>query len=657
MNQNRDSDGSGLGLGMTYPKLPLPKPQGLWAKHPFNNEDNHGKLLDYLKQRLAVGKDQRDGEKERFIQVDKAVAGWMKLDADDRDRVREQVRTGAPAAVKMNLPLTHVHIDDMMTYYAQTFAPTRGMFYHTAKSDETEPSSQIVTIMNNHAIYAGYYREVLLGILSLLKYNCGGFFVGWSKDYGPKLEKTSEGADRLTSELRWQGNRLEALDRYNFLCDPSVHPNKLYCEGEFGARVSLVSHFWLQKRASEGVYFNCEDLLKDGPQGTTKDYYVSPPQEADFSQGGSNSAGTDWVSILGDGIGQGKMEGYEKVEIYIKLDPTMFGLVPASQKASRQRYETWRFTIINGETIVEATYMNNIHGFLPFFMGVLNDDVMGSAQKSAAEILSPLQNFASFLLNTHIMANRKNIWGTTYYDPSAVDMTAIPEGEVAARVPLKPSAYGRDVRTAVYNEQKPLDTKQTMQDLDAVMTIINQFFPTQSLPSQIANIDRAISSQVAAVQQGGNRRQQKSARLIDDTIFRAIRFCMYYNIVQYQPDEDTVMDYYTGKPRRIDLNALRNTDLPFIIGMGLKSVDRQAAAEQLQRVIFALIQAPSAAQGVDILGLINYWTSMLDIDLDMKQFERQVPVEGGVGQAVDPATGAPITPATNPAAVTDPIYG
>jgi hypothetical protein len=72
---------------------------------------------------------------------------------------------------------------------------------------------------------------------------------------------------------------------------------------------------------------------------------------------------------------------------------------------------------------------------------------------------------------------------------------------------------------------------------------------------------------------------------------------MYYNILQYQPDSSEVTDFYTGKPVKIDLASLRNTDLPFIIGQGLKAIDRQAAAQMLQQVIFALIQAPQAAQG------------------------------------------------------------
>ena len=657
-NNNTDSDAYGASLKMDYPVLPLPRPD-VGAGHPLRNAKTHAKLLEYLQQRLYVGKQQRDNEVERLVNIDKAVAGWMQMDDGDKARARKQMKTGTPAATKVNLPLTYVHLDDMMTYFAATFAPTRGMFYHTGKQDETADSSTIVTIMNNHAIYAGYYREVLLGILSLLKYNSGGYYVGWARDAGPKLIKDSDGNDQLTSELRWQGNKLEALDKYNFLCDPNVHPNRLYADGEFGARVRMVSQYWLQSKASQGGYFNCEQALSEGASGATRTYYRSPPREAQFETNPSN--GTDWVSILGNIETHGITNGYELTEIFIKLNPVDFGLISgtAEERNARRRYELWRFSIINNEWIVDATHMNNIHGFLPFFMGVINDDVMGSAQKSTAEILAPLQNFASFLINTHITSSRKNMWGTTFYDPSAVDLKEIPEGEVAARVPLKPAAYGRDIRSLVmHDNDRTLDTAQTMQDLGGVMDIINQFFPTQAMPGQIASIDRAVSNQVAAVQQGVNRRQQKSARLVDDAIFRPMRFCMYYNIIQYQPDDSEVVDYYTGKPVTIDLNSLRSTDLPFIIGQGLKSIDRQTSAEQMQKIIFALIQAPAAAQGLDLLGLIDYWTSMIDVDIDMTQFRLQPPAAPGTeGVPATAVEGNQIQPATNPVALTAPIYG
>jgi hypothetical protein len=189
-----------------------------------------------------------------------------------------------------------------------------------------------------------------------------------------------------------------------------------------------------------------------------------------------------------------------------------------------------------------------------------------------------------------------------------------------------------------------------------MMALIDQFFPTQSLPSQIAGIDRAVDSQVAAVQQGANRRQQKGARLIDETMLRPMRCSMYYNIVQYQKDNEKVADFYTGKEVDIDLSKLRDMNLSLIIGQGLKALDRQAMQGQLREIIFALIQAPTAAQRIDLLGLLDYWTSMMDLEMNLKQFEVVPP-----GQPTPDETGVPagpaVAPATAPSAFVEPIYG
>lgn len=647
-NPNRDTMGA-VGT-MDYIKVPLPAPT-VHSTHPFKHKENHQKLLNYLQQRLLRGMQVRDNQIDRLAEIDKNVSGWMKLSPEDKKRQINKQQTGTPQAVDLNLPLAFVHLDDMMTYYAQTFSPNRGMFYHTGKPDEVGEASQIVTLMNNHAIYAGYYREILQAVYSILKYNKGGFIVRWGRDYGPKLV-VNDDQTIVEQVIRWEGNRMKSIDMYNFFPDPIPHPSNLHCEGEFAATAEMRSHYWVQDKASRGLFYNCDKLLNEFSGSSSCVYYRNPPEEAMMAS--DESGGTNWKAVLMDSSSTAT-GGIELVEIDIRLNPTEFGLVAGNREAmaARNRLETWRFTIANNEFIIDATYSNNIHGYLPHFIGVLNDDAMGPSQKSSAEILQPLQDFASFLMNVHVRASRKQLWGLTVYDPSMVDLGQIPAGEVAAKIAVKPSAYGKNLSEFMWESNGNLETKQTLQDLDGVMSIINQFFPTQSLPSQIASIDRAVDSQVAAVQQGANRRQQKSARQLDDSLFRHVRFAMYYNIIQYQKDKEEITDFYTNKPLTVNLEALRNTDLPFIIGQGLKAIDRQAAAANLQQIIFALIQAPAAAQGIDLLGLIDYWTSMIDIDIDMKQFQIQQPPEG----AAPVAEGNQIAPATNPAAVTEPIYG
>lgn len=645
---------------ITHARFELPQAQApeYHPGHPLRNKKTHDRLIEYLKQRLLLGKEGRDVRVKRYSQIDRDVAAWLRLSDEDRKRQIEHERNGTPAATAISLPLMFVHLDDMMTYYAQTFAPNRGMFYHTAKPEDSEEANQLVTIMNSHAVYGGFYRQLLRAIFAILKYNVGGVWNSWDTEYGPKLEADENGTTRLGQTVTFAGNRIKALDMYNFMCDPAVETADLYKDGEFAAIAEMKSHYWLKARCLEGKYLNCQDMLDGELNGFEASYYRDPPIESRLADDDTKAQNFSWYTYI-TGNDSFMMNGaFELTTLYIRLNPNDFALVggTAQQRAGRNRYEVWRFTLLNGERIIESEYMNNMHGHLPVYIGTLNDDVMRDAAKSVAEILNPLQQFSSFLLNTHVLANRKNIYGTTYYDPSCVDMESIPAGEVAARVPIKPQGWGKDIRTMVQHDNNQLDTKQTLQDLQGMMSLIDQFFPTQSLPSQIAGIDRAVTDQVAAVQQGANRRQHKGARLIDDTMLRPMRFSMYYNIVQYQADNVEIGDFYTGKNVTVNLQKLRDVNLSLIIGQGLKALDRQAIQQQMREIIFAMIQAPQISERIDLLGMLDAWTSMMDLEMNLKQFELAPPAAPGV----DPAAGGAATgiaPATAPGALVEPIYG
>lgn len=648
---------------ITHARFDLPKAIGpeYHQGHPLRNPKTHERLLDYLKQRLQLGKEGRDSRVTRYSQIDRDVAAFLKLTDEDQKRQREHEKNGTPQATAISLPLMFVHLDDMMTYYAQTFAPNRGMFYHTAKPEDSEEATQLVTIMNSHAVYGGFYRQLLRSIFSILKYNTGGVWNSWDKEFGPKLEAQEGGGTRLGQQVTFAGNRIKSIDMYNFLCDPAVEMADLHKDGEFAAVAEMKSHYWLKARCLEGQFLNCQDILDGEFNALETVYYKDPPAESRLSSDDTKAQNFSWYSYITGNDSMMMNGAFELVTMYVRINPNDFALIGgnAADRAGRNRYEVWRFTILNGMRVIESTYMNNMHGHLPVYMGVLNDDVMRDSAKSVAEILNPLQQFSSFLLNTHVLANRKNIYGTTYYDPSCVDMDKIPAGEVAARVPIKPQGWGKDIRTMVQHDNNQLDTKQTLQDLQGMMGLIDQFFPTQSMPSQIAGIDRAVDSQVAAVQQGANRRQHKGARLIDDTMLRPMRFGMYYNIVQYQQDGTEIADYYTGKTTKVNLTKLRDVNLSLIIGQGLKALDRQAIQSQMREIIFAMIQAPTISERIDLLGMLDAWTSMMDLEMNLKQFELAPPTQPGVlpGGADPAAAGTGIVPATNPSALAEPIYG
>src|SRR3546814_12309469 len=105
-----------------------------------------------------------------------------------------------------NLPLTFIHIDDMMTYLAQTFAPNRGMFYQIAKPENVDVASQLVSLMNYHAVYSGYYRQLLMAMYAILKYNYGGVSLEWVEEYGLRILTDGAGQTAVEEGQVFAGN-------------------------------------------------------------------------------------------------------------------------------------------------------------------------------------------------------------------------------------------------------------------------------------------------------------------------------------------------------------------------------------------------------------------------------------------------------------------
>ena len=622
-------------MPVTEPQIPV-----VHRGHPFKSAKAHQKLLEYVVSRLELGAGQRDSLKTRYIRIDKQYSSWMKLDAEDQKRKSKQDSTGIPLAVKLNLPLMYVHLEDMLTYFMGVFAPTKGMYHVVAEGDEQSAANQLVTLMNTHNVHAAHYRGLIMACAAALRYNLGGVLTHWDKETGANMTTNDNGQLEVSQDkVLWEGNRVDALDPYNTLMDPRVHPLKLYKDGEFCATADTLSLHELTKGATEGRYFNTTELFAKAKNTETMGeyrYYVNPAKEVgldlegeDTESGGINGTNWfDWFGLSADNMGH----SYEIVELYIWINPIQMKLI-ANTKAHREgrnRLEQWRITLVNGDTIVQTIPINNVHNWLPFSFGMINDDSMGIAQRSVGEIISPLQSFASFSMNAHIEATRKNIFGITYYDPDAIEYSQIPPGEVAGRIALKPAARGRDIRTLVMTNDNLLDTRQTTSNVDMTMGLLNDFFPTQQLPSQVAGIDRAIESQVATVKQGANRRQQKAARMLDVSMLRVSRFIQFYNIAQFQPNA-TVMSE-NGKQVAIAADKLRDTDLMYMVGQGLKSIDREAAAQTLKELTQMIFQSPEVAGRTNMLGLIDYIGDLEGVETNISQFalDQAPPTEGVV---------------------------
>jgi hypothetical protein len=588
----------------------------------FPDEETHDRVLLYLLQRLKSSSTQRLARMRRFARIDRTVSTWQKLSNEDTQRVIKQETTGVAQAVSVNLPLVHTHLEDMVSFYAQIYSPAVAMFFQQPESNlNNEAGKKLKDKMNADAEASKYFKWLASFIRTILKYNVGGLEIQWGDEDGLTIDQVADGM-----------NHVRSLDMYNLMWDITVKdPAKIRNAAEWAAVAEIVNPMFLIRREKVGTYAGVKRALPEmeipGKNHTNHVvFYKHPPGEANITAEdqttGSAESNVDWASYGAslDNEGGIEVEGHELVRMYCWLNPQQFGLMSAEQVTND--YALWQFHIVDAEHIVYAqpvmwtsrqiTFRHEI----PFYAGFLLQDEMGANQRSTGELMSPFQNFASFLMNAHVLGARSSIYGIQGYDPHMFDFSKVEAGSTAVRIPsLQP---GRDVRSGLMKLDGSAETQNTMQNLMFLMQFVKEFFPAQALPSQIAGIDRAIGSQVAAVLQGAGRRQHMLVRTMDADIMNPFTHALFRNIA-----------YNSNTP----LTGLTDEQARRILGSGLQQLTIEQAEQAFRELLFAVIQNAQAAQELDVVAMVTYWASLMNIPAPVETFRRQqAPAPGADGQ-------------------------
>jgi hypothetical protein len=582
--------------------------------------EQHKQVLAYLRSRLSQACQGRANRLGRYASIDQSISTWQKLSPEDSVRQANEESTGRQQALPINMPLISSHVEDTVSFFTEVFAPVGGQFFATpGKKDQVETVKTLTSKLEEDMKQSSYYAAVASTMRTICKYNIGGFIVEWR-------EKS-----RLTES---DGNIIQPVDVYNLLYDPAIQDvSKLHSEGEWVATMEVKSRMALIRMAEREGLQNLDKLFSGSNEESMKmnsyepgkaEFYKHPPSQTRIDINGSDSttgygereSKIDWDSYgLGLGVDQrNQIEGYEVVTMYSWINPKQFKLDVEGEE-SRSALELWKFRIADGQWIISAERVQDAKE-LPVYLARLNVDEMSEATRSLAEHVRPFQRFISFLLNTHVASVRKNVWGTTVYDPSAIDASGLKTGDTAALLASK--VPNRDVRSIIGNlNNNQLDTTQNIAMAGEFLTLMRQIFPNQALPSQIAGMDRAVSSQVSAVMQGAMRKMHMLVRVLDSLLMLPVRMAMYRNIALFDVDKSK-------------LAGITPEEVANLLGSGLGQINREAAAEQLRTIIFALIQNPEGNQTFDMSGLFRLWSVLMNIGTDLSEFITQAQMPPGV---------------------------
>lgn len=604
---------------------------GLWQ------ED---RLVNHIYNRCILSDKERMGRINRMKAIDIQLSGMVNHKGDVREKKRDKEnRMGRPAKpTKHNLPLAYAQIDDFVTYAMSLYAPEMNIFIATSSADKQSVAEGLTREIGKHGQTLGYYRQFCKFILNSMKYNLGAMSVNWEKCEG-KVFTTSQGQSptnqpgatpgqvTIQDGIVWEGNYLKSCDMYNFLFDTSVHPCDLPLKGEFYAEVELKTPFQIRRMNRQKILWGIERYINTyAPIANTNNatFYRTPPVlHEGLIEGGQT---TNWQQVLSaGGPAQSSQLGIELVWYTTWIVPSEFGL------SSSDDLELWRIGMANGLYITAAYEVEVSHGQLTVACAAPVEDDLWNNQRSYAEMLLPLQHFASFLLNSHIDATRKAIYGITVYDKNAFPgMDLDTEDLIGARIPMKSTSTGLTIDQVFRHFVDAPETEGNVDMISKIVDIMQKIMPTNQA-QQVADLERATEYQAAATVQASSRRNLKITRIINDQAINPIKMQMMYNIYQ----NVTVIEYTgsDGSKQTITPSDLVDAQIEFDVGTGLKGLDRLMQISIFKDLMGYLFQVKGMDQQVDLLGLLSYVCQIAGFETDLSRFRIQTPQAAQQAQA------------------------
>lgn len=577
-------------------------------KNLYLTKTNHDDLVKDLKQKLTDQKEFHENQVSKFTAIDKATYGYLVLEEQDEKRQRDNAKGFGIKPVDTVLPLALVQLDESVTYFLEVLAANSGLYGAIAPKDKQAVATGFAALMNEHADKFQHVRNLNMFLFDAMKYNFGVIGPNWKTIHGSKLTNDTTDSVVVEEDVVYAGNELTAFDPYNFFYDLSVSPIDLAMEGEFFAQARVKSPFKVKQLMKNEELYNLQPLLDKG--SFEINWYTAKPKiRTDDINYADNAS---WFKMLG-GVGNTSTtnKAVELMYFHVWLDTKKLGLDPKATKM-----QICRVIMANNETIARIQILNNAHGQLPIGVSMPIEDGFAEATKSYAELLLPFQTFASSQMNVHQKANRKALYGVTIYNKNVInlddefDPTA---SKIGVNAP--PEA---DLRKAIHQIYDSPDTANTLRDIEAVVNLMQKILPTEIL-KQVASLDRATQYQAAATVQGANRRNLKLAKIINSQALSPTKQMQMYNILQYQAQLEILTQ--EGELINISPKEFRDTKLEFEISDGLQGLDRMSITMAIKEVLNTIVQSQHASAQIDVVEIINYWTSMLGDKTDFSQFK------------------------------------
>lgn len=546
----------------------------------------------------------------------------------------------------LTIPVVMPQVESAVVYQTSVFLQGNPIFGVAPTPENADAAMQMEAVMADNATTGGWTRELMMTFRDGFKYNIAATEVVWERRVTAALESDvnfANGKQGKPKEVIWEGNVVRRLDMYNTFFDIRVAPSKMHTDGEFAGYKQLMSRIKLKSfiaELPERIIANIPDAFASSMPGTPSTNSVGIQNfytpDVNISGGLLNPAlnqGMNWMAWAQIASNQAqKIEYHNMYEItilYARIMPSDFSIfVPAANTP-----QVWKFIIVNSSVIIYAERQTNAHGYLPILFSQPLEDGLTYQTKSLASNVEPIQDITSSLMNSVLAARRRAISDRGLFDPSRVTEANINSVNPSAKIPVRPSAYGKPLSEAYYpipfrDDQSPL----VMQQIGQMTQFANQV--SGQNPAKQGQFVKGNKTQheFDTVMGNANGRDQATSMLLEAQLFTPMKQILKLNMLQYQGGT-SVYNPEKQQSVKVDPVALRKATLEFKISDGLVPTDKLINSDVLMVAFQQLGSSPAIASGYNMAPLFSYL--MKTQNADLKAFEKgpeQIAYEQAMGQ-------------------------
>lgn len=526
-----------------------------------------------------------------------------------------------------SIPVVAPVVESAVEYQTSVFLTGTPIFGVVSSPEFEDQALQLETVVDDQATRGAWVNEFIMAFRDGFKYNLAAMEVSWEAEVTAALETDVSFSTKNARpvEVIWEGNKIKRLDLYNTFFDPRVPPHLVHKLGEFAGYHELMSRVALKAYVAKlPTTMNLTEAFESGFMGAsvaTSAYgaYYIPTINPDRLLNADPRFTTNWMqwAQLSDSEQKVRYKNmYQVSTVYARIIPRDFDFkVPAPDTP-----QIWKFIIVNNQVIIYAERQTNAHGYLPVLIFQPTVDGLSFQTKSLATNVLPIQQINTALWASVIAARRRAISDRGLFDPSRVSEAHINNPNPAAKIPVRPAAFGKPLNEAYFpipfrDEQSPIIMQESEKLFEFAYLIAGQNRSRQGLFTK----GNKTMHEYADVMANANGRDQMCAITIESTLLTPLKEILKVNILQYQGG---VSLYNRAQQRTVDIDpiALRKAVMQFKISDGLIPSDKLINADSFQAAMQALMGAPQLGQGYNITPMFSYL--MKTQGADLSSFEK-----------------------------------